>query len=1686
MDKQKQKEKRSLYEEALDRFRKDALESHSSSKDVELLNEFLRERATPEETKQAAEVLQGDAGKKYGGRKVGDVDIPASWIANIMENIENFVAAGDFVTQKAPESVGMAWYAVKLTLTAIHTNYDLYTFFGSGLSDISEIMIIVRHYDLLYDERSKPNWKPNPSIEQLFQYVIGAYSAVLDFSFAIKRHLTAGALTRIKHGFKDFFGLSKAKFEDKLNAVASFKKKILEESQGIFQDKTLRQLESVSDVLAGIEGTVRHIQSFQDTQKQLHEEAMARLDVLLKGLEDIRASTKRKTQWDYAVQDFQTFQEALDPLQGPFEILGDTIDAIYPGTCQWVFEHGLYQQWAEAEESSLLCLTGPEGSGKSYAVAAIADRITRAADPDNALLYVTCSGSTGGTGLGSSQSYTADSICRTFLSQLYELAVQGEDNVGLLETCNAIFKKAKAKSSVLPTPMRSGSDGLPEFADGFSRIAKLLKKKAVLILDGVDANTLDNKSQEELLRKIRSLMAAMSEKAGIGLRVLIGCSSSSKLFNDLDLSPDAYIDVQYNNQSDIELVLTDALKNVPGLSASEQETAKEVIMERARSRFLYVRDTAIPFMQEPFQRPLSKRLDALPDGTSDVYAKVLNKMSSNYLDLLSTALTWTVLCSEYPGYPHAREVMDFFQGTYDVPPETDAAVDEDVEEGFPATTRLELEQLRAATDPFLRVWADPNGTHWLFETDETAVAEYFVKSGDDIPVGEAHEHLCARCGSTESSAKQLYIDPKQSHLQMALTCLRHLNNPLFQRRAGLIDVTEVEDEDEDEDEGTNAEDTDSGDSPSDEDKSGDSMAQEGGEAGASAMDSQPERGQEDNTQGEDNIVEQTLQATQDQYAAEDSVDDEDVTEPNYLDFSPHEDEKSAEENDSSPNRIRYELQFWRWHLSQAEALWPAEERENNSDWEALMSELDKFAFDNPEVFAAWQSKYPEKSDEYNLFRLSEGPHKPLHVAAYFNLVSWTQHLLDRGEDLNELSKGYSALQAAACSGEPPDTLELLLDAGADPNAENGASRNALQLWFLSGDITVEGVRMFLDHGADPRVPCSNAHFDALQYFANRGEDPEILELLLGAGANINAVHPGDGWRLPALQILLARKDIPAPLLEAFVKHNADTNFEDAFSARPLQIACVNGQLENLKILLQSKVLEINDTDFHGTTAVHEATFYGYYKCVEALLEHDADPDITDKLNRVALHTAARKGFADTVRVLLKYTKQANLLDKHGWNPLFCACLSKDEESADLPLSEINISTRSGRTVLRQAADHGFTRIVTKLIQLASDRSDTASLLLDARDTKKGMTALHRAAANGHAACVQALLAAGADPALVDGQSRLALALAYEQWSVATKKTSYEDILAQLISAAPAAAVADADLVAVCAANGSVRLLDQLWRLNADLNRPDRYGWTPLALARRFGRVDAEGFLKRQAAWANLLPCGWEARFPGTTPAGAVSVLPDGSGKTVLHTSRKRLCISADRPLPEGLETYYFEVTLKELPPAAAAAAQDKEWPEMAIGFCTLGGAALEFPGWWAPTDSPTTAKSWGYHSDTGGMYSSVMEQSDDYVDLVYEEQRYRVGDTVGAGVDLGKGEIWFTRNGVKLDRVVKGVEGRLFPVVGLHDEVCFETNFGREGDGDFMWKAEVAQQKEVVPPVDEPAAEKQAAVQVATSVVIVR
>ncbi|KAF6250568.1 hypothetical protein COO60DRAFT_1276011, partial [Scenedesmus sp. NREL 46B-D3] len=77
-------------------------------------------------------------------------------------------------------------------------------------------------------------------------------------------------------------------------------------------------------------------------------------------------------------------------------------------------------------------------------------------------------------------------------------------------------------------------------------------------------------------------------------------------------------------------------------------------------------------------------------------------------------------------------------------------------------------------------------------------------------------------------------------------------------------------------------------------------------------------------------------------------------------------------------------------------------------------------------------------------------------------------------------------------------------------------------------------------------------------------------------------------------------------------------------------------------------------------------------------------------------------------------------------------------------------------------------------------------------------------------------------------------------------------------------------------------------------------------------------------------------------------------------------------------------------------------------------------------------RGYGYHGDDGQTYHTNEGQQ--------YGPRFGSGDTIGAGLSLGKREVFFTRNGVRLGRAFTGVrELELYPSVGmskLNHQLC--------------------------------------------------
>jgi ankyrin repeat protein len=125
---------------------------------------------------------------------------------------------------------------------------------------------------------------------------------------------------------------------------------------------------------------------------------------------------------------------------------------------------------------------------------------------------------------------------------------------------------------------------------------------------------------------------------------------------------------------------------------------------------------------------------------------------------------------------------------------------------------------------------------------------------------------------------------------------------------------------------------------------------------------------------------------------------------------------------------------------------------------------------------------------------------PLSIAAEQGNQAVMEVLLDKGADVNAQGGYYgNALQSASVNGHK-EVVTLLLDKGADVNAQGGYYGNALQAASHNGHKDM--ATLLLDKGADVNAQ-GRLYGNALQSASVNGHK-EVVTLLLDKGADVNA------------------------------------------------------------------------------------------------------------------------------------------------------------------------------------------------------------------------------------------------------------------------------------------------------------------------------------------------------------------------------------------------------------------------------------------------------------------------------------------------------------------------------------------------------------------------------------------------------
>ena len=204
---------------------------------------------------------------------------------------------------------------------------------------------------------------------------------------------------------------------------------------------------------------------------------------------------------------------------------------------------------------------------------------------------------------------------------------------------------------------------------------------------------------------------------------------------------------------------------------------------------------------------------------------------------------------------------------------------------------------------------------------------------------------------------------------------------------------------------------------------------------------------------------------------------------------------------------------------------------------------------------------------------------------------------------------------------------------------------------------------------------------------------------------------------------------------------ANVNAASADGSTAIMYAAANGDLELVRALLKAGANVKPETQL-GTSAITEAAIIGSAPIIQALLKAGADPNFKTPNGETPLMAAARSGKVDAAKALLDAGADINA--KENWGGQSALMWAAAQSQADM----VKLLASKGANLNDHGMIHQWER---KIIQEPRPKDMN----------KGGFTPLLYAAREGCAACVENLLAAGADPDSEDPDRETPLLLALE-------------------------------------------------------------------------------------------------------------------------------------------------------------------------------------------------------------------------------------------------------------------------------------------------------------------------------------
>ncbi|XP_066971700.1 transient receptor potential cation channel subfamily A member 1-like isoform X1 [Macrobrachium rosenbergii] len=283
----------------------------------------------------------------------------------------------------------------------------------------------------------------------------------------------------------------------------------------------------------------------------------------------------------------------------------------------------------------------------------------------------------------------------------------------------------------------------------------------------------------------------------------------------------------------------------------------------------------------------------------------------------------------------------------------------------------------------------------------------------------------------------------------------------------------------------------------------------------------------------------------------------------------------------------------------------------------------------------------------------------LHFAAQGGYDYTVTQLLEAGADPNAQNKKGSAPVLEAAGKKKFGCLKILAEKGANLNVSDKQGKNVLH--YAAEKNAVETLKFLVSFPVlitiidkKDNSNCSPLHL------AIKKEADDCALLLLDMGAS--PVEPCSGGLTPLH--LAADKGSTSVCEVLLAKKEVQVSQENDSRATPLHMAAFHGSTDVCQMLIR-RGARITAVDAEGRTALHVASAEGHPNVVKYLSKKGLPLKVKDDTGSGALHLAASKGSLACCEVLVSYAKASCWeLDQNGNLPLDRAFKDKNKLSEE--------------------------------------------------------------------------------------------------------------------------------------------------------------------------------------------------------------------------------------------------------------------------------------------------------------------------------------------------------------------------------------------------------------------------------------